>query len=86
MTVHPTKSVRDQRTKPKSHAAAKSKEAEFEPLEHSVYSGRQRLGRYARIGSQKYAAYDAGDRHLGEFKSRRDAYLAVGQNMQCDPI
>jgi hypothetical protein len=82
MTVHLTRAAQGQKNKPKSRTAVKSKEVEFEPLEHSVYSGRQRLGRYARVGPKKYAAYDAGDRLLGEFKSHKEAFLAVGQNSQ----
>jgi hypothetical protein len=50
---------------------------EFEPLEHSVYFGRERLGRYSRIGQKLYAAFDAKDRFLGKFKRRKDAYAAV---------
>jgi hypothetical protein len=53
------------------------KQPEFEPLEHSVYLGRERLGRYSRIGPKLYAAFDAKDRLLGEFKKRKDAYAAV---------
>jgi hypothetical protein len=53
------------------------KPAEFEPLEHSVYFGRERLGRYSRIGPKLYAAFDADDRLLGKFKRRKDAYAAV---------
>ncbi|MEJ1937729.1 hypothetical protein WDZ92_46650, partial [Nostoc sp. NIES-2111] len=52
----------------------------FEPLEHSVYCGRQRLGRYSQTGKKSYAAFDARDRFLGQFKSRRAAYAAVGQS------
>jgi hypothetical protein len=51
--------------------------AEFEPLEHSVYEGRRRLGRYLRIAPTWYAAYDAEDRPLGEFSRPQDAYAAV---------
>jgi hypothetical protein len=51
--------------------------AEFEPLDHSVYDGRRRLGRYVRIAPIWYAAYDAEDRPLGEFSRRQDAYAAV---------
>jgi hypothetical protein len=43
---------------------------EFEPLEHSVNLGRERLGRYSRIGQKLYAAFDAKDRLLGQFKRR----------------
>jgi hypothetical protein len=50
---------------------------EFDSLEHSVYLGRERLGRYSRIGPKLYAAFDAKDRLLGEFKRRKDAYAAV---------
>jgi hypothetical protein len=49
----------------------------FEPLEHSVYEGRRRLGRYAQIAPTWYAAFDAEDRSLGEFSRRQDAYAAV---------
>jgi hypothetical protein len=77
------KPAKNQKSKPKSRTTKKSKEAEFEPLEHSVYCGRQRLGRYARVGPKKYAAYDAGDRLLGEYKSRKEAYSAVDRNSQC---
>jgi hypothetical protein len=50
---------------------------EFEPVEHSVYLGRERLGRYSRIGPKLYAAFDSKDRLLGQFKRRNDAYAAV---------
>lgn len=53
------------------------KKPDFEPLEHSVYSGRQRLGRYVRIAASRYAAYDFHDRLLGDFKKRKDAWAAV---------
>lgn len=49
----------------------------FEALEHSVYSGRQRLGRYSRIAPRLYAAFDAEDRPLGNFQAARAAYAAV---------
>ena len=55
---------------------------EFEPLEHSVYLGRERLGRYSRIGPKLYAAFDAKDRLLGKFKRRKDAYAAVSLSAQ----
>jgi len=51
----------------------------FEPVEHSVYVGRCRLGRYSRIAPRKYAAFDACDRPLGEFKRRKDAWKAIGR-------
>ncbi|WP_298884376.1 hypothetical protein [uncultured Bradyrhizobium sp.] len=50
---------------------------EFEPLNHSVYFGRQRLGRYTRIALKRYAAFDAEDRPLGEFSLPGDAFWAV---------
>jgi hypothetical protein len=85
MLVPPTirTPAKNPKSQPKSPTTAKSKKAKFEPLEHSVYYGRQRLGRYARVGPKKYASYDADDRLLGEFKSRKEAFLAVGQNSQC---
>ena len=61
---------------------APNKKSDFEPLEHSVYHGRRRLGRYACVAPKRYAAYDADDRPLGEFKRRKDAYAAVGRNSE----
>lgn len=61
----------------RSGTILQGKEPEFEPLEHSVYLGRERLGRYSRISPKLYAAFDASDRLLGEFKKRKDAYTAV---------
>lgn len=52
----------------------------FDPVEHSVYDGRERLGRYSRTAVDAYAAFDAEDHPLGEFSSRRTAYLAVVAN------
>lgn len=49
----------------------------FEALEHSVYSGRQRLGRYCRIAPHLYAAFDSEDRPLGNFQAACAAYAAV---------
>lgn len=50
----------------------------FDPLEHSVYIGRQYLGRYLRIGVRRFAAYDARDLLLGHFAKRLDALAAIG--------
>jgi hypothetical protein len=50
---------------------------DFPPLEHSVYLGRERLGRYSRIGPKLYAAFDTDDVSLGEFTQRKAAYAAV---------
>jgi hypothetical protein len=55
---------------------------DFEPLEHSVYSGRQRLGRYVRIRPRRYVAYDSRDRLLGNFKKRKEAWSAISQNTE----
>jgi hypothetical protein len=52
-------------------------QAEFPPLDHSVYLGRERLGRYSRVGVKLYAAYDADNAHLGNFRTRLAAYQAV---------
>jgi hypothetical protein len=61
---------------------APDKNPDFEPLEHSVYNGRQRLGRYVRIAARRYAAYDSHDRLLGDFKKRKDAYTAISLNAE----
>jgi hypothetical protein len=49
----------------------------FDPVDHSVYDGRDRLGRYSRISATTYAAFAADDAPLGEFRGRRAAYQAV---------
>lgn len=57
----------------------KGKKASFEPLEHSVYFGRQRLGHYVRISNKAYAAYDTFGRSLGKFKNRKKAWGAISK-------
>jgi len=56
-----------------------NKNPDFERLEHFVYHGRQRLGRYTRIAAQRYAAYDANDCPLGDFRKRKDAWAAISR-------
>ena len=53
------------------------KKARFEPVEHSVYIGRQRLGRYVRVAARRYEAYDVRDRLLGGFAKRTEAMAAI---------
>jgi hypothetical protein len=55
------------------------KQRNFEPLYHSVYDGRERLGHYIRIAPRRYAAYDAHNRLLGKFGSKAAAFAAVGR-------
>jgi hypothetical protein len=50
---------------------------EFERVEHSVYLGRERLGRYVQTGPKKYKAFDAYDRPLGNFRVRARALAAI---------
>jgi hypothetical protein len=57
----------------------RDQQREFEPLEHSVYCGRQRLGHYVRIAATRYAAYDTRDLLLGSFRKRKDAWDAIGR-------
>ena len=47
------------------------------PIEHSVYIGRERLGRYAQTDRRKYKAFDANDRPLGNFRVRTRALAAI---------
>ena len=49
----------------------------FEPLFHSVYIGRKRLGRYVQIDRNKYAAFDANDGPLGNFRVRARMLAAI---------
>jgi hypothetical protein len=44
-----------------------------EPASYSVYVGRKRLGRFVRIDRQEFDAFDMNDRHLGRFRTRKDA-------------
>jgi hypothetical protein len=67
------------RTKSLQRVTAKKQNAEFEPLYHSVYEGRERLGHYVRISAKRYAAYDASDRFIGKFASKRAAFVEVGR-------
>jgi hypothetical protein len=61
----------------KSAAAAPRAQTAFEPLEHSVYVGRQRLGCYERVATARYKAYDARGRLIGNFRKRTDALTAI---------
>ena len=56
-----------------------TEEVAFEPLHHSVYEGRERLGHYVRISPKRFAAYDARNRLLGKFGSTTAAFGAVGR-------
>ena len=47
------------------------------PIEHSVYIGRERLGRYVQVDRRKYKAFDANDRPLGNFRVRAGALAAI---------
>ena len=48
-----------------------------EPIEHSVYLGRERLGRYQKIDRKLYKAFDADDRPLGNFRTQTRALVAI---------
>lgn len=71
MNAAPSKRLR------KSAAAVPNAQLPCEPLAHSVYVGRQRLGRYERVARARYKAYDAHDRLIGNFRKRADALSAI---------
>jgi hypothetical protein len=50
---------------------------EFKPIEHSVYIGRERLGRYVQADRNKYKAFDANDDPLGNFRVRARMLAAI---------
>ena len=52
-------------------------ETEFEPRRHSVYFGRQRLGRYVQTGRRNFKVFDADDKPLGGFRVRARALAAI---------
>lgn len=47
------------------------------PIEHSVYLGRERLGRYVQTDRKRFKAYDAINRSLGNFRVRARALSAI---------
>jgi hypothetical protein len=47
------------------------------PVEHSVYLGRERLGRYVQINKKQFKAFDAHDKPLGNFRLRMRALAAI---------
>lgn len=49
----------------------------FEPVEHFVYLGRERIGRHIKTTSRRYAA--ARERLLSHYGSRVTAYNAAGK-------
>lgn len=49
----------------------------FEPIRHSVYIGRTKLGRYSQTAKRRIEARDAKDRLLGIFASRAKALAAI---------
>jgi hypothetical protein len=48
-----------------------------EPIDHSLYYGRERLGRYLQIDRKRFRAFDALDRPLGNFRVRARALKAI---------
>lgn len=53
-----------------------------QPIKHSVYIGRQRLGRYQEIVCKRYQAFDADERPLGGFRTRRKALAAIRKTQE----
>lgn len=47
------------------------------PIEHSVYLGRERLGRYVQMDRKRFEAFDPRDRPLGNFRVRSRALTAI---------
>jgi hypothetical protein len=48
-----------------------------EPIEHSLYLGRERLGRYVQMDHKRFKAFDQHDRFLGNFRVRARALAAI---------
>jgi hypothetical protein len=46
-------------------------------IQHAVYIGRERLGRYVQVGPRKYKAFDAKDQPLGNFRVRARVLAAI---------
>jgi predicted phage tail protein len=56
---------------------SRSGAARWKDIEHSVYVGRERLGRYVQTDRTNYRAFDANDRQLGNFRVRARALAAI---------
>ncbi len=52
-------------------------EPNFIPLEHSVYVGRDRVGRYLQNGLRLFVAFDCDDNPVGTFQKQKDACAAM---------
>jgi hypothetical protein len=50
----------------------------FEPVQRSVYTGSQYMGRYVQTGLKAFEAFDAADHPIGVFSSNNDAVAAIG--------
>jgi hypothetical protein len=53
------------------------KAAQLKPIEHSLYLGRERLGRYVQMDRKRFKAFDALDRPLGNFRIRARVLAAI---------
>src|SRR6476659_7992053 len=58
-------------------SAVQNAAARPEPIQHSVYIGRERLGRYVQTDRKKFKAFDANDRPLGNFRVRARVLVAI---------
>jgi len=58
-------------------ARGAEKTARQKPIEHSLYLGRERLGRYVQMGHKRFKAFDALNRPLGKFRIRGRALAAI---------
>jgi hypothetical protein len=56
-----------------------SEKASWKPIEHSLYLGRERLGRYVQTERKLFKAFDAHDRPLGMFLTRARAINAIAK-------
>jgi hypothetical protein len=53
----------------------------FEPVQRSVYIGRQYLGRYVQVEKTKFEAFDARQRSLGIFRSAAKSVGAISNQI-----
>jgi hypothetical protein len=52
----------------------------FEPLERSVYFGREHLGRFVQTGKAQFEVFDAAGRRLGGVRSTAAALAAIDKS------
>jgi hypothetical protein len=65
---------------PEKKKRTKNPRAPFDPLQRSVYIGRECLGRYVQTAKKRFEAFSAAGRRLGNFQSNKATLAAIRKN------